>query len=153
MTNEAKAVFLDTNVLIRATVESAPFHKEVYEAVNRLRKTDYNLWVSRQVLREYAAVLTRPQTYTTPLSPSTLTAQMRTLTQCFQVADETAQVSERLWALLETVPTGGKQVHDANIVATMQAHGLTTLFTLNTADFVRFVPVITLLTLEEILKS
>ena len=37
---------------------------------------------------------------------------------------------------------GGKQVHDANIVATMLAHGETRLLTFNTADFRRLVPLI-----------
>ena len=34
----------------------------------------------------------------------------------------------------------GKQVHDANIVATMLAHGVGRLLTFNVADFQRFVP-------------
>ncbi len=33
---------------------------------------------------------------------------------------------------------GGKQVHDANIVATMLAHGETRLLTFNGGDFHRF---------------
>lgn len=37
---------------------------------------------------------------------------------------------------------GGKQVHDANIVATMLAHGEARLLTFNAADFRRFVPLI-----------
>lgn len=32
----------------------------------------------------------------------------------------------------------GKQVHDANIVATMSMHGIETLVTLNVDDFARF---------------
>ena len=32
----------------------------------------------------------------------------------------------------------GKQIHDANIVATMRANGLERLATFNVADFVRF---------------
>ena len=37
-----------------------------------------------------------------------------------------------------SVPVGGKQVHDANIVATMLAHGERRLLTLNTGDFRRY---------------
>ena len=40
--------------------------------------------------------------------------------------------------LLATYPTGGRQVYDANIVATMLCHGLKRLLTFNTADFQRF---------------
>lgn len=35
-------------------------------------------------------------------------------------------------------PTRGKQVHDANLVATMLVHGVTRLLTFNAADFRRF---------------
>ena len=33
---------------------------------------------------------------------------------------------------------GGKQVHDANVIATMLAHGVGTVVTMNLADFARF---------------
>jgi hypothetical protein len=38
------------------------------------------------------------------------------------------------------VPLGRRQVHDANIVASMLAHGETRLLTFNAADFTRFQP-------------
>ncbi|MGH7966313.1 MAG: VapC toxin family PIN domain ribonuclease, partial [Candidatus Binatia bacterium] len=47
-------------------------------------------------------------------------------------------VTERLLALMEQIAIGGKQVHDANIVATMLAYGIPTLLTNNTNDFARF---------------
>ena len=40
--------------------------------------------------------------------------------------------------LLGQYLSGGKQVHDANIVATMLTHGETRLLTFNGADFHRF---------------
>ena len=49
-------------------------------------------------------------------------------------------VTQELIALCRAVPLGGRQVHDANIVATMLAHGETRLLTFNTADFTRFQP-------------
>ncbi len=153
MTDDDRTIFLDTNVLIRATIETAPFHTEVYNAVHHLWANRYRIWISLQVLREYAAVLTRPQTYLHPIPSATLVAQMRTLVQRFNVADETEAVAEALWTLLETIPIGGKQVHDANIVATMKVHHLTKLFTFNTADFARFASSIVVMTLEEILDE
>ena len=47
-------------------------------------------------------------------------------------------VTETLVALCRAIPIGGKQVHDANIVATMLAHGTRRLLTFNTADFHRY---------------
>ena len=51
---------------------------------------------------------------------------------------ENDAVVAALLTLVERIPMAGKQVHDANIVATMQTHGITRLLTHNTADFARF---------------
>jgi predicted nucleic acid-binding protein len=55
----------------------------------------------------------------------------------FRIGEENATVTARLLDLLERTPVGGRQVHDANIVATMLSHGVTRLVTENTADFKR----------------
>jgi len=60
----------------------------------------------------------------------------------FQVADDTPAVTEQLLQLLANHELGGRQVHDANIVATMKAYGITTLLTHNVKDFERFVKII-----------
>jgi predicted nucleic acid-binding protein len=51
---------------------------------------------------------------------------------------EDARVADRLQGLLVDVECKGKQVHDANVVATMLAHGVGTVVTMNVADFARF---------------
>ena len=43
-----------------------------------------------------------------------------------------------LAVLCREVPVGGKQIHDANIAATMLAHGERRLLTLNVKDFRRY---------------
>jgi predicted nucleic acid-binding protein len=62
----------------------------------------------------------------------------RALYARLQSLDENRKVTERLLVLLDDVECTGKQVHDANIVGTMLAHGIDVLVTLNTDDFVRF---------------
>jgi predicted nucleic acid-binding protein len=47
------------------------------------------------------------------------------------------------------IPSGGKQVHDANIVATMLVYGIPKLLTHNTTDFARFSELITVLPLQD----
>jgi predicted nucleic acid-binding protein len=51
--------------------------------------------------------------------------------------------------ILQKVQVAGKQVHDANIVATMQVHGLKHLLTHNIADFSRFSSFISVIPLEK----
>jgi predicted nucleic acid-binding protein len=105
------------------------------------------LWISRQVLREYAAVLTRPQTFSQPQPAAVVAERIRYFITRFQVADENTKVTENLLALLSDLEVNGKQVHDANIIATMQAYSVTHLLTHNTGDFQRFAHLITILPL------
>lgn len=153
MTGARPLVFFDTNVLIQLHVAAAPKHIEITESARLLLAQNYEVWISRQVLREYAAVLTRSQPYTPPLAPADVAVQLRLFEANYRIADETAPVTAALCALLETVPFGGKQVHDANITATMQAYGISHLFTLNAADFARFSHLITIITPADVKES
>ena len=146
-------VFLDTNIIIRLHVSTAPQHLEVTQAVRSLLVDGREIWISRQILREYAAVLTRPQPYTTPVFPAEVAKQLRQFEISYRITDENVQVTTALCSLLETVPLGGNQVHDANIVASMQAFSISDLFTLNTVDFARFATFINIITLEELLRN
>jgi predicted nucleic acid-binding protein len=55
-------VFLDTNVLVYASLALSPFHAAATERLAALEGDGVDLWVSRQVLREYLAAMTRPGT-------------------------------------------------------------------------------------------
>jgi len=148
MTNlAAEPVFVDTNVLVYAGVGSAPLHVEVLDVIRDFQQARAVLWISRQILREYLAVLSRAQSFSQPVASQTLTQQVRQFERRFQVADDTARVTASLLDLLQRFPTGGRQVHDANIVATMQAYGVARLLTHNVADFARFGRLITVIPL------
>lgn len=54
------------------------------------------------------------------------------------MADDTAAVTEQLLKLMSDFKIGGKQIHDANIVATMLAYDVPYLLTHNVKDFERF---------------
>lgn len=145
---DVKSVFLDTNILVFANVAEAPFH-EIAHAANETRyNAGTELWISRQIIREYLATLTRPQTFSKPQPTSTAIERARFFQNRFRVAEDGPQVTEKLLELMEQVPIGGKQVHDANIVATMLIHGVHHLLTHNTADFARFSQFITVRSLE-----
>ncbi len=141
-------VFLDTNILVYAGVFESPFHLAALNAIQVREQAGIEMWISRQIMREYLATLTRPQTFTPPIPISTIIPQVRAFENRFRVAEDGPQVTERLLALMERIPTGGRQVHDANIVATMQAYDIRRLLTHNTEDFERFAAFITLLPIE-----
>jgi predicted nucleic acid-binding protein len=140
-------IFVDTNVLVAANVATHPRHAVALQRLKDLSAGGAHFWISRQVLREYLATLTRPQTFALPQPVNVLLAQVAYFQSKMQVADETASVTANLLALLQSVPLGGKQVHDANVVATMQTFGIPRLLTDNSSDFNRFVSLIAILTL------
>jgi predicted nucleic acid-binding protein len=133
-------VFLDTNILLRASIAEMPLHNEAVSLVRRQKSEGAELWISRQVIREYIAQVTRPQSVMRPLSATQIEAQVDVFKGLYRIADEHAGVTAHLVSLIRQIPTGGKQIHDANIVATMLAYGIDLLITQNVADMRRFEP-------------
>jgi len=136
-TMDANALFIDTNVLVYANVLETPFHQQALAAINAAYQSGRTIWISRQVIREYLVTLTRPQAFES-LPRETVLEQVGQFIKRFEVADDTPAVTDQLLQLLANQKLGGKQVHDANIVATMQAYGIPALLTHNTRDFERF---------------
>ncbi|VFM95170.1 MAG: Predicted nucleic acid-binding protein, contains PIN domain [Candidatus Kentron sp. G] len=132
-----KALFVDTNVLVYANVIETPMHERALAAINAAHQADRTLWISRQIIREYLVAMTRPQAFKN-LPKATVLEQVDQFIERFQVANDTAAVTGRLAGLMRDFRIGGRQVHDANIVATMLAHGIPALLTHNTKDFERF---------------
>ncbi len=139
---DAEPLFIDTNILIYANVATAPFHEQALNAIKAAHRSERPLWISRQIEREFIAARTRPQTFAQPSIPNIVIERIHYLEERFQVADDTAAVTEQLVKLMANFNVGGKQVHDANIVATMLAYDIPCLLTHNAKDFERFGEVI-----------
>ncbi len=139
----ADRVFVDTNVLVYARFVSSIRHTEATAALARLVANGAEVWISRQIIREYLAACSRPGTVNPAPTPALLSADVVGFQKRFRVARDNARVTRRLLRLLSTVTCAGRQVYDANIAATMIEHGIPKLLTNNEADFKRFVPDIT----------
>jgi predicted nucleic acid-binding protein len=138
--------FVDTNVLIYATVEGAPFQDNARAALVGLGPHE-TLSISRQVLREYLAAMTRPQTWGRPLTLTDAMVDATAFADRFGVLEDGPKVWDCLSELSRHYRFAGRQVHDANIVARMIAHGEHRLLTFNTADFRRFAALVELVEL------
>ncbi|MBK1704375.1 VapC toxin family PIN domain ribonuclease [Halochromatium glycolicum] len=138
---EDKALFVDTNVLVYANVIETPLHASALAAINAAYQAGRTMWISRQIVREYLVTMTRPQAFEN-LPRGMILEQVDRFVERFQVADDTAAVSAQLLKLMGEFQVGGKQVHDANVVATMLAYGIPKLLTHNVKDFERFGKVI-----------
>lgn len=131
-------MFLDTNVLVRARFEAAPGHGPARRRVSDAGGGREALRISRQVLREYLATVTRPQVWSPPVPMAEALDHTARLGAAFEILEDGPSVTDALAALCREVPVAGKQIHDANIVATMLAHGERRLLTFDARGFRRY---------------
>lgn len=139
MTTTADSIFIDTNILLRATIADFPHHETISKVFFTAVATYQTVWISRQVIREFIAQATRPQNFKdSPLTTEQIKPLLKQFKSTLAIANETDDTTEMLVKLLEKHPVGGKQVHDANIVATMLVNDVKNLLTLNHEDFKRY---------------
>jgi predicted nucleic acid-binding protein len=133
-------MFVDTNILVYASVIGSPHRDVASRALQLHSRRAARLRVSRQILREYLAVVTRPQLFMNPMTMVEALADVERFAAAFEILEDGPEVGALLVELCRGVAVAGRQVHDANIVATMLAHGETRLLTANRSDFQRFEP-------------
>lgn len=143
MAKTGAEAFVDTNVLLRADFVNLTDHAAARALLLKMRRSGVQLWISRQVIREYLVQITRQGFLATPLTVKQAANHIHTFRKTFKIADETEAVTEKLLELIREFPSGGKQIHDANIVATMLVNGVDTLLTMNVEDMKRFASRIT----------
>ena len=140
-------VFIDTNILVYANIITAPKHDDALAKIQNIYQSKRPIWISRQVLREYLVIMTRDQTFTAPMPKDTIIQRLEYFKNNFNVADDNETVTEELLKLITKYNFGGKQIHDANIVATMKAYNIDCLLTNNVKDFRKFQDTITIETI------
>ena len=143
----AEPVFVDTIVLVHANNADSPFQEAARQHLQELAAGGHAMWISRQVLREYAAVISRLMNERNAFDGPAIVSDLLRFEQEFLVADDDAAVSAQLRRLIVSHAVKGKQTHDANVAATMLVHGVTRLLTHNEKDFRRLVPLIEILPL------
>ena len=89
----AEPIFLDTNILVYASVDTSPFYDRARAAITDYETNGTPLWISRQVLREYLATLARPHI---GIPITELTATVRQFEVRFQMAEEGPLVTTQL---------------------------------------------------------
>lgn len=141
-------LFVDTNVLLRATHSNLGAHTVTAAYLAQRQREGTELWISRQVIREYLVQVTRPGLFERPLNGSEAAILAAELQALFRVADDDVGVTSQLLRLLREYPVGGKQIHDANIIATMLTCGVDQLVTMNYSDMQRFSPLVDVIHLQ-----
>ena len=142
-------VMLDTNVLLAATDEGRAEHDQALGIVNDWPGHGTTLYTSGQIMREYLAVASRPAEQNgLGMRLADALANVRAFRARTSLLAEDGKVADRLLTLLDDISCSGKQVHDANVVATMLVHGIGTIVTINLVDFGRFERQVRLVGLE-----
>ena len=131
-------MFIDTNVLVNSRILEAPDHHMARAMLERALQEPEPLRISRQVVREYVAVVTRPQTWSVAITLEHALDDAERLIGSFEILEDGPAVTDTLVSLCRDVPVGGRQIHDANIVATMLTHGERRLLSFDIADFRRY---------------
>jgi predicted nucleic acid-binding protein len=133
-------VLADSGILLRLLEPSDPLHTTIEQAVRVLHTRDDRIVIAPQNVAEFWNVCTRPPAARGGygLSIAETNRRLTILESVFSVLAE-PPTTYQLWrSLVVTHAVHGKQVHDARIVAVMQALGITHVLTLNDADFARY---------------
>lgn len=138
-TTGGSEVFLDTNVLLTATTPARALHQAALSILNDWPGRGLQLCTSGQVVREYLVVATRPpEVNGLGLSTDDALFNASSFSRRVRLVAEGEATLRRLERIVRDHDCRGRQVHDAHIVATALAHGVSRLVTENTGDFRRF---------------
>jgi len=131
---------LDTNILLRLFHRSDAFHSLVRQALAALWARGDRFCYTSQILGEFWNVCTRPITARGGfgLSLAETDRRARVIERFYGFLPDSAAVHAQWRRLLVAHSIVGVQVHDARVVAAMNAHGVSHLLTFNVSDFTRF---------------
>ncbi len=149
---EDNSIFIDTNFLVYANVLESPFHQNAFDLLKIIR-TRSKIWISRQILREYISAISKEDPLVRSVPTNLIREQLENFEKIFHVAEDNAETTRNLLTIFEQYPTKGRKIHDANIVATMKAYNIPTLLTQNKKDFERYSSLISIKTIEDLLKE
>jgi len=132
-------IALDTNLLVYAHREDAPWHDRAHAVVTRLAEGRGAWAIPWPAIHEFLAVVTHPRVFVppTPLGRAIeqVTAWLESPT--LVLLGETGEYWPHLRNALEQGRVAGGMVHDARIAALCVIHGIDELLTAD-RDFGRF---------------
>jgi predicted nucleic acid-binding protein len=127
---------LDTNVLIHLVSIDAPEHAAATAAVGRILASGAKAVIAAQSIYEFWSVATRPVTVNgLGWSIERARSTVETLRARFPILHDPPEVLDIWLDLVVACNLKGKRIHDAHLLATMKANGVSTLLTFNTSDF------------------
>jgi predicted nucleic acid-binding protein len=130
---------VDTNVLLRATRRTDPQYQLVETALARLALDGTNLYYTLQNIAELWNVMTRPVARNGfGLTVNDAEREVTVVEAGMTLLPENDAVYREWRRIVVRYGITGVQVHDARLAASMYAHGVGHILTLNIPDFSRY---------------
>jgi toxin-antitoxin system PIN domain toxin len=132
-------IAVDTNVLVQAHREDAPFHDQAAECLRTLAEGAVAWAIPWPCVHEFYGVATNPRIFAPPSTPAQAIAQIQAwlASPTLHLLTESQAHWRTLEPMLEAGKVRGAQVHDARIAALCVQHGVRELLTAD-RDFSRF---------------
>jgi uncharacterized protein len=132
-------IAVDTNILVYAHREEAPFHETASERLRELAEGSALWAIPWPCLHEFLAIVTHPRIFSPPTPVARALDQVAAWLESPTLAllAEAGSHWEQLRAVLEASRVVGPQVHDARIAALCIEHGVRELWSAD-RDFGRF---------------
>jgi predicted nucleic acid-binding protein len=136
----AKILYLaDSNILLRLVQRGHPEHALVREALNRLRMRGVGFAYTLQNMTEFWNSSTRPvERNGFGMSIEQTESNAMLIERTFSLIPDNEAVYREWRQLVLEHRVSGTKVHDARLVASMCAHNLLHILTLNDSDFKRY---------------
>lgn len=139
-------ILLDTNILIHSKLATSPHYIAVTQRLTDFYENEEELVICPQVLYEFYVVATRPSNKNgLGIGCENALNEINNLQETFTLIADPVDLFSNWINLVQKYQTLGKLAHDTRLVAFMQGHGITHIYTLNPADLYRYNGVITIL--------
>lgn len=130
---------VDTNILLRSVEPLHPQYSIAVQAVARLLAQDTTVYFTLQNIAEFWNVATRPKDKNgLGLTIPAVVSEVEKIENLLVLLPDTPAVYAQWKRIVLDHNVSGVQVHDARLVATMKAHGVTGLLTFDVGDFSRY---------------
>jgi uncharacterized protein len=132
-------IALDTNILVYARRQEAPFHKEAAKLLKELAEGDQHWALPWPCVYEFLRVVTHPRVFDPPTKLETALDDLESLLEApsLVLLGEGSRHSTHLLRLSRAGQAVGNLAHDAHIAALVIEHGVSELWTTD-RDFARF---------------
>jgi predicted nucleic acid-binding protein len=130
----------DTNIFLRLASTDDPARPVALQAFQELRKRRETLCYTPQVLAEFWSVATRAPAARggLGLSPAETERRPRVIERYFHLLPDNLATYQEWRQLVARYAVVGAQAHDARLIASMKAYGISQLLTFNVDHFRRY---------------